>query len=127
MMMLGLKILLCLATLIAVSVAQVLYEEDGKKVAGVIVAIISGLLGIWFCIMVALTNWNLFTIPKMLLFISGYIFCAYTKENKGWTQFGVAMAITIVAYIIATVFYILGWYCFKPNIKNAGIILPVFL
>lgn len=108
MMMLGLKIGICISALISVAVARVLYEEDGRKVAGIFAAIISGMLGIWFCIMVALTNWNRFTIPKILLFVSGYIFCVYTKENKGWTQFGIAMVITIIAYIITTVFYIIG-------------------
>lgn len=68
--MLVAKIIICILTIIAFSVAREIYEKNFHTTrASNIVVGIALVLGITFCVLLIITNWNLFTIPKILLFI----------------------------------------------------------
>lgn len=69
--MLVAKIIICILTLIAFMVAREIYEVNSHHTtrASNIVVGIAGVLGIAFCVLLITTNWNFFTIPKILLFI----------------------------------------------------------
>lgn len=105
--MLVVKIMICILTFIAFAVARGIYEKKLRVTrASNIVLGIAGVLGITFCVLLITTNWNLFTIPKMLLFIS---VCLYILFSDVWDlciPFWIGIVITVIAFIVAGGMYL---------------------
>ena len=106
--MLRTRIILVLLSLIALVVARMASkrrERVGRliELAGIV---LSGGLGIWFVMLLILRNWNLFAIPKILLFISVCMYIWLKKKNKKCKVFFIASAITLLAFIVTgTIYY----------------------
>lgn len=103
------KIIICILTFIAFIVARVIYENNSHPTrASNIVAGIAGVLGITFCVLLITTNWNLFIIPKILLFISVclyVLFCDECDSGKFCYPFGIGIVITVIAFIVTGYIY----------------------
>lgn len=105
--MLVAKIIICILTLIAFAGARGIYENNFHTTrASNIVAGIAGVLGITFCVLLITTNWNLFTIPKILLFISVCLYVLFCDEWDACVPFWIGIVITVIAFIVAGVMYL---------------------
>lgn len=105
--MLVAKIIICILTLIAFAVARGIYKDNSHTTrASNIVTGIAGVLGITFCVLLITTNWNLFTIPKILLFISVCLYVLFCDEWDACVPFEIGIVITVIAFIVAGVMYL---------------------
>lgn len=110
MFVLVLKCVTCLLSLVgAFSVAERYKKIWTRKL--IIIEGISILIGITFCVLLVVTNWNLFTIPHILLFITLYLISCVVFDGPISGLFMRGAVVTIIAYIIAG-----GIYAF--NIKE---------
>lgn len=105
--MLVAKIIICILTFIAFFVARMIYENNYEFTRlSNIVAGIAGVLGITFCVLLITTNWKLFTIPKILLFISVCLYILFKKEEWEFCgPFWIGIVITVIAFIVTGVMY----------------------
>lgn len=105
--MLVVKIIICILTFIAFFVARMIYKDNYESTrASNIVASIACILGITSCILLITTNWNLFTIPKILLFIS---VCLYILSKEKWVfcvPFWIGIVITVISFIVTGIMYL---------------------
>lgn len=105
--MLVAKIIICILTFIAFVVARRICESNFHTTrASNIVAGIAGILGITFCVLLITTNWNLFTMPKILLFISVCLYILFCDEWDACVPFWISIVITIIAFIVTRVMYL---------------------
>lgn len=102
--MLALKIILCVLSFIGSALIGSEREEGTRK--GVIISsIITTVLAISFCILIVITRWNIFAIPKMILFVTVCMFLISDKYVVDFYAliFMIGFVATIIAYIIAGV------------------------
>ncbi len=105
--MLVAKIIIYFLTFIAFFVARMIYEDDYKSTrSSNIVAGIAGVLGITFCVLLITTNWNLFTIPKILLFISLCLYILFKKDFDDCVPFWIGIVVTVIAFIVTGIMYL---------------------
>ncbi len=81
-------------------------ESDYAKILGIITIIefITAIaLAIIFCILMAVTSWNIMIIPKIMLFIS---FCLYAFFKDGWL-FLIGIFSTFVVFIFTGSIYLI--------------------
>lgn len=107
--MLVVKIIICILTFIAFVVARVKYEDNYLQTtrASNIVACVAGILGITFCILLITTNWNLFTVPEILLFISVCLYILFHKKGKDHcVPFLIGEVVTVIAFVVAGIMYL---------------------
>lgn len=104
--MLVAKIIICILTFIAFFIARMIYEDnyESTRISN-IVAGIAGVLSITFCVLLITTNWNLFTIPKILLFISVCLYILLKKELEDCVPFRISIVITVIAFIVTGIMY----------------------
>lgn len=104
--MLVAKIIICILTFIALSEARRVYEEKYKRtLVSNIVAGIAGVLGITFCVLLITTNWNLFTIPKILLFVSVCLYILFAKAWKACVPCRIGIVATVISFIVTVEMY----------------------
>lgn len=105
--MLVAKIIICILTFIALFVARMIYENNDELTrSSNIVAGIAGVLGITFCVLLITTNWNLFTIPKILLFISVCLYILFKEVFDDCFPFWIGILVTNIAFIISGTMYL---------------------
>lgn len=105
--MLIVKIVICILTFVILFISWVIYDDENKwqKIIRNILVGTATVLGIIFCVLLITTNWNLFTIPKILLFISVFLYILFKEEYEACVPFWIAIVITIFAYIVAFKMY----------------------
>lgn len=107
--MLVAKIIICILTFIALIVMRISVEwldnTKRNRSIGNIAIFIAGVLGITFCALLIITNWNVFTIPKILLFILACIYIVFKEEDELCMPFWGCILVPVVAYLIAAVMY----------------------
>lgn len=102
--MLVTKIVICVLALIACLVDSVMIEKHGRKARGrLIVGGITLILGIAFGVLLITTNWNFFTIPKILLFISACWFIYFKDVLDGFSYF--PLVIALFSFVFAGLLY----------------------
>lgn len=105
--MLVAKIIICILTFITFFVARMIYENNyGATRNSNIVAGIAGVLGITFCVLLIITNWNLFTIPKILLFISVCLYILFKEASYACIPFWISIVVTAIAFIATGIMYL---------------------
>ncbi len=105
--MLVVKIIICILTFIAFFVARKIYENlYTTRASSNIVAGIAVVLGITFCTLLITTNWNLFTIPKILLFILVCLFILFCNDWGVPSAIWIVAIITVIAFIVTGVMYL---------------------
>lgn len=101
------KIITCVLTLVAFFVARMAYEVNYERNrVSDIFAVGAGILGITFSVLLITTNWNLFTIPKILLFISVCLHILFKEELDISVPFTISIVVTIIAFIITGIMYL---------------------
>lgn len=104
-----LKIIICILTFAVCIVDRVKFldyvETPQTKRISNILEYIAVVLGIIFCILLIITNWNLFTIPKILLFVSICIGILRKEIGESDGIFNFCVIITLIAYIVAGLKY----------------------
>lgn len=120
--MLVAKIIICILTFIALFVARMIYENNyGSTWINNIVASIAGVLGITFCVLLITTNWNLFTIPKILLFISVCLYILFKEELEDCVPFWIGIVITVIAFIVTGIMYLNNFEkCEVPDVSTTS-------
>lgn len=109
--MLVAKIIICILTFIAFFVARMGYKGKYKRtLVSNIVGGIAGILGITFCVLFCVllisTNWNLFTIPKMLLFVSVCLYIVFKEKWVDCDPFWIGIVITIISFVVTGIMYL---------------------
>lgn len=105
--MLVAKIIICILTFVTLFVARTSYEKHYKRNhVSNILAVCAGILVIAFCVLLITTNWNLFTIPKILLFISVCIYILFKEEFIACVPFLIGIVVTIIAFIVTGIMYL---------------------
>lgn len=99
------KSIFCILTFVAIFCARPAPLEHINRKSKIIRVILSAIPGIIFCILIIVTRWNLFAIPKILLFISCCLWLIFVEDNKICIPFWISIVITIIAYIIAGALY----------------------
>lgn len=112
--------IICILTFIALFVARVIYELDYKPTrTSNIVAGIAGILGITFCVLLITTNWNVFTVPKILLFISVCLYILFKQEFELCVPFWIGIIVTGIVFIIAGGMYFNNFKkCEVPDVST---------
>lgn len=116
------KIIICILTLGTLIAARLEYEENYEpSVASNILAIIAGILATAFCTLLITANWNLFTIPKILLLATACLYILFKEDNFICIPFWIGVVVTIIAYIICGYLY-LGNVdkCETPDVKTTN-------
>ena len=107
--MLVAKIIICILAFSAFFVTRRIYENNYYKLtrSSKVVAGIAGVLSITFCILLITTNWNLFTIPKMLLFISVCLYILFKDEyDDSCAPFWIGLVVTFITFIVTGIMYL---------------------
>lgn len=100
------KIIICILTFITFFVARMIYEYDSTRLSPIVAGIAGIVLGITFCVFLITTNWNLFTIPKILLFISVCLYILFKEEKEPCFHFWLGIVITIITFIVTGIMYL---------------------
>ncbi len=105
--MLVAKIIICFLTFISIFVARMEYEYECEwTLESKIAAGIAGVSGITFCVLLITTNWNLFTIPKILLFVSVCLYILFKKEWDSCVPFRIGIIVMGISFVITGVMYL---------------------
>lgn len=117
--MLVAKIIICIVTFVALFVARMVYEDEYERTrVSNIVAGIAGVLGITFCVLLITTNWNLFTIPKILLFVSVCLYILFKEEGDVCVPFGIGIVVTVISFIFTEGMYLNNFEkCEVPDVS----------
>lgn len=107
--MLVLKIIICILTFAVCIVDRVMFLDyvetpETKRISNILECI-ALVLGIIFCILLITTNWNLFTIPKILLFVSICIGILRKEIGESDGIFNLCVIITVIAYAVTAFMY----------------------
>ena len=104
--MLIVKIVICILTFVAIIIARCKFDCCTSRETKIIARTIPVILGVIFCILIIVTKWNLFAIPKLLLFISCCLWLVFVGDDDwGSLPFFVGMFITIISYMVSGVLY----------------------
>ena len=125
--MLGVRIGLLIASMVALIVSRLICEYgasddnlldmienlcDGYKslsrryqIISLIFAIIGFLLLIAFAVVLVITNWSFFTIPKILALIACSLYICFKEEWEPCFPFWIAWVITIICYIVTGIMW----------------------
>ena len=116
--MLVVKIFICILFFIALFVARIKRVYDKPTLASNIAAIIAGILGITFIVLLFITNLNLFIIPKILLFISFGLYILFKEEYELCVLFWIGFFITVIAFIIVVIIFFNNYEeCKNPDVS----------
>ena len=104
--MLIVKIVICILTFVAIIIARGKFDCCTNRKTKIIARTIPVILGVIFCILIIVTKWNLFAIPKILLFISCCLWLVFVGDDDwGSLPFSGGILITIISYIVSGVLY----------------------
>lgn len=105
--MFWIKLVFLLLTLGSLLISRIFYEDKSViTLKSNIFAIIAGIFGITFCIMVANTHWNVMLIPKILFFIAACVYVVFKEWDEECVESYIAIFIAVVAFIITGIIYI---------------------
>lgn len=95
-------------SLIMLFVARKIYEEHYNKptMLSNVIAVIAAVLGIVFCVLMAVMHWNVMIIPKIALYISICLYVLFKEEFEICGQFLIGFIITAVIWVGAGIVYI---------------------
>lgn len=119
--MLVAKSIICILTFIALFGAHMAYENKYKRtLVSNILAGIAGVLCITFCVLLITTNCNLFTIPKILLFVSVCLYISFFKKDldAACVPFWIGIGVTVISFVVTGVMYLNNFEkCEVPDIS----------
>lgn len=100
------RIILCFFTVVFFAVSGIIYEENYERTRtskrALTLGIISGLV---FSLLLVITNWNVFAIPKIiLLFAVSVFFCI--DEDDAEKYGSICIIAIVVAYVIAGIIFL---------------------
>lgn len=99
-------VIICILTFVAFFVSRITDEGyNGRNLVCTIFFICGVVLGFAFCVLLIVKNWNLFTIPKILLFISFSSYILWKEWCELCVPFWFGIFVTVIAYCIAGVMY----------------------
>lgn len=116
------RIIICILALLAFGVSGKNLDRRNKLTRVSKISLFIGtILAITFCILLIVTNWNIFTIPNILLFVFGCIIFGTIEipDNNSRVKivYIVSVIVVIIAYIVTLGIYIINLKeCENPDV-----------
>lgn len=95
-------------SLIMLFVARQIFEEHYSKptILSNVFAGIAGILGIVFCVLMAVMHWNIMIIPKILLYITICVYVVFKEWDEDCEEIYIFLIATVIAFFITGIVYI---------------------
>ena len=105
--MLATKIIICISTLVILLISRRIYKANYETMRmRDILVIIATLLGSIFCALLIITSRNVFTLPKILLFISVCLYILFKEKFNVCVPFWKGIAVTVVIFSVTVIIYV---------------------